>query len=136
MTEMTKGQGSNIEIKHVEQNITPITRLLKVLANENRLKTLCHLQRGEKCVGELMVLAGLAQSVTSQHLALMRQENIVRFRRDVRTIFYSLNCRHTAAILRTLNKMEFAEYQKPKKQTRRKSTSQKRSQAIKLMEEV
>ena len=65
------------------------TGLLKVLANEFRLLTLCHLaESGELSVGELVQRVGLSQSALSQHLAKLREEGLVATRKDAQTVFY------------------------------------------------
>jgi DNA-binding transcriptional ArsR family regulator len=63
---------------------------LKALANRHRLMILCELHKGERCVNALQQAAGLTQSALSQHLAKLRDENIVSTRRQAQTIFYSL----------------------------------------------
>ena len=67
-------------------------RLLKVLGNEKRLMTLCFLMvRGEMPVNELVTAVGLSQSALSQHLARLRAEGIVTFRRDSQTLHYRIS---------------------------------------------
>ena len=59
-------------------------QLLKLLANEKRLVILCFLAtRGEMPVGALVEALGLSQSALSQHLARLRRDGLVRFRREV-----------------------------------------------------
>ena len=65
-------------------------RLLKALANENRLMVLCALAQGELSVGELNERVALSQSALSQHLAVLRRDGLVRTRRQSQTIYYSL----------------------------------------------
>src|SRR5262245_37832232 len=66
-------------------------RLLKLIANERRLLVLCQLAAtGEAAVGELARAVGLSQSALSQHLALMREDGLVAFRRDGQTIYYRI----------------------------------------------
>lgn len=77
-------------------------RLLKLLASEQRLLLLCRLLEGESSVGELATHAGLAPSATSQHLAKMRAEGLVRTRREAQTIFYSLADPAAVRVLNTL----------------------------------
>ena len=63
--------------------------LLKALSNEHRLLILCHLfSAGELTVGDLVVRIGLSQSALSQHLARLRMEGLVGFRREAQTLFY------------------------------------------------
>ncbi len=78
------------------------SRLLKLLASEQRLLLLCRLLEGESSVGELAAHAGLAPSATSQHLAKMRAEGLVRTRREAQTIFYSLDDPAALKVLSTL----------------------------------
>lgn len=64
--------------------------LLKALANSQRLHILCILVGGEHSVGELNAELGLSQSALSQHLARLREENLVTTRREAQTIHYAL----------------------------------------------
>ena len=65
-------------------------RILKAMGNEKRLDILYHLLQKELNVGELEKLVKLSQSALSQHLAVLRSENIVKTRREVQTIYYSI----------------------------------------------
>ena len=66
-------------------------RLLRVLANEHRLLILCQLSgRAEMSVGALVAGVGLSQSALSQHLARLRAEGLVAFRRDSQTLHYRI----------------------------------------------
>ncbi|GAA0538235.1 ArsR/SmtB family transcription factor [Rhizomicrobium palustre] len=64
--------------------------LMRSLSHGARLKVLCELSAGEKSVGELVELSGLSQSALSQHLARLREENLVATRREAQTIYYSV----------------------------------------------
>lgn len=77
--------------------------LLKALANEKRLMILCKLlERGEMSVMSLCDNVGLSQSALSQHLAKMREEKIIDFRRDGQTIYYHVSSPDVNRILKTL----------------------------------
>jgi DNA-binding transcriptional ArsR family regulator len=65
-------------------------RFLKAIANAHRLMILCELHKGEHCVSDLQKAVGLSQSSLSQHLARLRQDELVKTRRDARTIYYAL----------------------------------------------
>ena len=66
-------------------------RLLKLLANEKRLVILCFLAtRGEMPVGALAEALNLSQSALSQHLAKLRRDGLVQFRRESQTLNYRL----------------------------------------------
>jgi ArsR family transcriptional regulator len=72
-----------------EANAAKVAQILRALANERRLMILCKLvERGEVSVNALAEVAGLSQSALSQHLAKMREEGIVDFRRDGQTLWY------------------------------------------------
>ena len=68
-----------------------VAALLGAVANERRLLILCALvEAGEATVGELAKTVGLSQSAMSQHLARMRDEDIVAFRRVSQTAWYRI----------------------------------------------
>src|SRR5689334_436714 len=78
-------------------------RLLKLVANERRLLVLCRLaSTDEATVGELAKSVGLSQSALSQHLALMREDGLVAFRRDGQTVYYRIADPNTERLLETL----------------------------------
>ena len=79
-----------------------VTRLLKCMANEQRLLVLCQLMEGEKTAGELTEITGISQSAVSQHLALLRDSEIVKTRRESQYIFYSLSSREMQAMINLL----------------------------------
>lgn len=68
-----------------------VAEILKALGNGRRLMVLCHLMEvGEQNVNRLAEIAGLGQPAMSQHLAKMREDGIVRFRRDNQTLWYRI----------------------------------------------
>jgi DNA-binding transcriptional ArsR family regulator len=72
-------------------NALEVASMLRALGNERRLMILCKLvEAGEMTVGALVEAIGLSQSALSQHLAKMRDENIVTFRRDSQTLRYRI----------------------------------------------
>ena len=72
-----------------------VASFLKGLANADRLLVLCALAEGERNVTQLMEATGIAQTSMSQHLAKLREEGIVDFRREHRQLFYFIG--HQAA---------------------------------------
>lgn len=79
--------------------------LLKALANEQRLMILCNLSGTELSVGELNERLPLSQSALSQHLAVLRDADIVRTRRDGQTVHYSLADGPAAQVVETLHRI-------------------------------
>ena len=67
-----------------------VAEFLKGFANPHRLLVLCSLIEGEKSVSELIDATGIPQTSMSQHLAKLKDEGIVSYRREHRTLFYSI----------------------------------------------
>jgi len=84
---------------------TNACELLKAMSNKWRLMILCQLSEGEKTVGELQGLLGVGQSAVSQHLAILRRENIVESRKHAQSIFYSLSGDPAVKIMATLHEV-------------------------------
>lgn len=74
----------------MQRNATDAVNLLKGLANESRLMIMCVLSEGEVSVGELNQRIKLSQSALSQHLAVLREQDLVKTRRQSQTIYYRL----------------------------------------------
>ena len=85
------------------------TALLKAMANDNRLHILCLLDAGELSVTELNGHLALSQSALSQHLAILRREELVTTRRSSQTIYYSLQGECARAIIATLVNLGMAD---------------------------
>ena len=76
-------------LKKLAKQAGDAAQLLKMLANEKRLLILCFLAvRGEMTVGELVGVVKLSQSALSQHLAKLRADGLVDFRRASQTLHY------------------------------------------------
>lgn len=79
-------------------------RLLKALANPQRLRILCRLVGQELTVGQLNEhLSELSQSALSQHLARLREERLVATRHEAQSVWYSLPPGPAQAIIATLH---------------------------------
>ena len=87
----------------MQENAYQAADLLKTLANPSRLLVLCALVSREHTAGELEDLVGLSQSAVSQHLARLRNENIVSTRREGQKVYYALNDGNTRRILETMH---------------------------------
>lgn len=80
----------NIDIAELRSNASQAAELLKAMSNENRLLILCHLGEEELSVSELNQFIDLSQSSLSQHLARLRNDGLVKTRRESQTIYYSI----------------------------------------------
>ena len=79
------------DLSRFEAQATEVANVLRALGNERRLMILCKLvEWGEATVGSIAEAVGLSQSALSQHLAKMRAEGIVDYRRDAQTLWYRI----------------------------------------------
>jgi DNA-binding transcriptional ArsR family regulator len=92
-----------MDLVTMQRNVGEASDLLKSLANPSRLLVLCALLTREHTVGELETLTGLSQSAISQHLARLRDSELVATRRDAQRVFYSLTDPKVRALLQTLH---------------------------------
>ncbi len=79
--------------------------LLKAVANENRLMMLNLLRDGEKSVQELGTALKLRQPTVSQHLARLRDDELVKTRRQGQAIYYSLASTKARRLIDLLRKL-------------------------------
>lgn len=98
----TKKTRIPLDLSAMRAHAGDAARLLKALANERRLQMLCLLAEGERSVGEINELLDLSQSALSQHLAVLREEGLVRTRREAQAIHYSLTPGPAAQVMETL----------------------------------
>lgn len=76
-------------MQQLQQKVGEVAQVLKSLGNESRLLILCKLvEQPEMHVGALVDAVGISQSALSQHLAKLREEGLVTFRRDAQTLHY------------------------------------------------
>lgn len=79
------------DLLELEQHAEAAARLLKLLANDRRLLILCRLiGEREMTVTTIADAVGLGQSALSQHLARMREEGLVTYRREGTTLYYRI----------------------------------------------
>ena len=75
----------------LRQGAARAAALLRAVGNERRLLVLCLLiEHGELSVGGLLERIPLSQSALSQHLARMREEGLVAYRRESQTLYYRI----------------------------------------------
>jgi DNA-binding transcriptional ArsR family regulator len=95
--------GAPGDLGALQEKAGQAARLLRLLANENRLLLLCHLvAEGEMGVGALAVAVGLSQPALSQHLAMLRADGLVATRKEAQAVFYRLADPKAARILALL----------------------------------
>jgi DNA-binding transcriptional ArsR family regulator len=92
-----------LALKMLTRQAGEAAHLLKLLGNESRLLILCFLAvRGEMTVGELVDVVKLSQSALSQHLARLREDGLVTYRRDSQTLHYRVIDQRALRVLQVL----------------------------------
>lgn len=94
-----------IDANAMRRSADAAARLLKMLANGQRLRVLCLLVDGELSVGQINERIDLSQSALSQHLAKLREEELVATRREAQTIYYRLSSRPAERVLAALDQI-------------------------------
>lgn len=87
----------------MREGATRAAALLRTVGNEHRLLVLCLLiEHGEMTVGTLLDHLALSQSALSQHLARMRDDGLVTFRRESQTLYYRIDSPDVEKLVATL----------------------------------
>ena len=68
-----------------------IPAVLKILADENRLRILNIIKEGEACVGEISTILGLARPNVSKHLEKLKAAGFITARKHAQWIYYSID---------------------------------------------
>ena len=76
-----------------------LAELFKIFGDSTRVKILYALLEAELCVCDIADLLGLTQSAISHQLRVLRSSKLVKFRRDGKTLYYSLADDHVCRIL-------------------------------------
>jgi len=101
-----KKSSPRIDPRALEARAGEVAGILAALANDRRLLILCKLvEGGEATVGGLAEEVGLSQSALSQHLARLREEGIVAFRRDAQTLWYRIGDPRVVSLLASLHRL-------------------------------
>lgn len=93
----------SMDLATFETKAGEVADILKAIGNARRLMLLCKLvEHGEMTVSDLARDVGLSQSACSQHLAKMRDEGLVVFRRESQTLWYRIADPRVETLLATL----------------------------------
>lgn len=109
------GAVAPFDVRAMRRHSASAAQLMRSLANPHRLMLLCVLAEGELSVGDLNRRVTLSQSALSQHLAVLRNEQLVSTRREAQTIYYSVVDGLALRIVRLLHD-EFCGTPKPARQ--------------------
>lgn len=94
---------ATLDTKAMQKAADAASRLMKVLANPDRLMLLCELAQQERCVSELEEGLGIHQPTLSQQLSVLREEALVETRREGKQIYYRVASTEALAVLKVLH---------------------------------
>ena len=81
-----------------ETELYDLSDFFKILGDSTRAKIICALDQNELCVCDLAVLLGMTKSAISHQLSILRQNNLVKNRREGKVVYYSLADDHIKEI--------------------------------------
>ena len=87
------------EIMPGEEELFDLSELFKIFGDSTRIRILYVLFESDMCVCGIAELLGMTQSAISHQLAVLKKAKLVRYRREGKTIFYSLSDDHVRTIL-------------------------------------
>ena len=82
-----------------DETLYDLAELFKVFGDSTRIKLLYALFEAELCVCDISRLLGLTQSAVSHQLRVLKNSRLVKFRKDGKTVFYSLADDHVRKII-------------------------------------
>ena len=94
----------NDVIKKVRENmpkdevLNNVAEFFKVFGDSTRIRIICALFESEMCVCDLSALLGVSQSAVSHQLRTLKSARLVRYRREGKVVYYSLDDEHIKTI--------------------------------------
>lgn len=82
-----------------DETLYSLAEFFNLFGDTTRVKILCALFRSELCVGDIAELLNLTQSAASHQLRMLRNGKLVKFRREGKTVYYSLDDAHVVSII-------------------------------------
>ena len=87
------------EILPEDDKIFDLAELFKMFADSTRMKIICALKEKELCVGEIAFITNTTQSAISHQLRILKQSKLVKYRKEGKSVYYSLDDEHVIEIL-------------------------------------
>lgn len=93
-------------VEKVKVNMTPeetlydLADFFKAFGDSTRIKILSALFQAEMCVGDIAAALGMTSSAISHQLRVLKQSKLVRYRKDGKMVYYSLDDDHVKEIFR------------------------------------
>lgn len=80
--------------------IYDLAELFKVFADSTRMKIIYALMENELCVCDIAAIVGTTQSAISHQLRILKQAKLVKYRKDGKVVYYSLDDEHISEIVK------------------------------------
>lgn len=84
-----------------QKDLTTLAKFFKVLGDETRVRILWCLDQSEMCVCDICNVLGMNKSAVSHQLKFLRDAKLVKFRKEGKTVYYSLDDEHVRAVFET-----------------------------------
>ncbi len=81
-----------------EEELFNLAEFFKVFGDTTRIRILYALFQSEMCVCDIAHLLGMTQSAISHQLRVLKSAKLVRYRKEGRVVYYSLDDEHIKAI--------------------------------------
>lgn len=88
-----------IIMQHDIETLYKLADLFKIFGDSTRIRILDTLSRQELCVQDIADELSMTQSAISHQLRILKQADLIKFRREGKAIFYSLADAHVATIM-------------------------------------
>lgn len=84
-----------------EEILYDLAEFFKVFGDSTRIRILSALSRSEMCVCDISALLSMTQSAISHQLRILKEARLVKYRREGKIVFYSLDDEHVKEIIST-----------------------------------
>ncbi len=81
-----------------DENLYDLAELFKVFGDTTRIKILWALAESEMCVCDIAVLLNMTQSAISHQLRVLKQARLVKYKKEGKVVYYSLDDAHVKQI--------------------------------------
>lgn len=81
------------------KNIEDVSALFRIIGDPTRLKILWIIKDHELCVCDICVLMDMSKSAVSHQLAVLRSANLVKYKKEGKSVFYMLSDEHVSQLI-------------------------------------
>lgn len=98
-TRVMENAGREQAVEQDDETLYDLAELFKVFGDSTRIRILYAMFERELCVNDIAGLLNLSQSSVSHQLRILKTSKLVKFRREGKSIYYSLDDEHVRAII-------------------------------------